>query len=115
MASRTFTGIAADRDEELTTRERAMAHQLENRKVDTDQMGEFYKHMFRMTALLTLLMIVLIWCYFFAPKDRCASRPTAPACRSPRPPPRAVACASQVTASRSTASSTVRTSIARAC
>ena len=76
--------MAADKDEELALRERAMANQLDNRNVDTAQMGEFYKHMFWMTALVMVPLCLFIGCYFFAPKDRCASRPTAPACRSPR-------------------------------
>jgi len=70
VASQTFTGMAADKDEELALRERAMANQLDNRNVDTAQMGEFYKHMFWMTALVMVPLCLFIGCYFFAPKDR---------------------------------------------
>ena len=80
--------LAGDKGNSDTLRECGMAGQLKNRKEDTAQMDVYYNHVFKMTGLLILPILLLIACIHLAPKNTCASRPrtAAPAYGSPRPP-----------------------------
>jgi len=64
--SKAHNQLLGDKDNSDKLRERGMEGQLGNREVDTKQMGVYYQHLFKMTCILMLPLLLIIYGHFFA-------------------------------------------------